>query len=71
MAIALFAYSIAGMAAEPPQAGSQRRIRAVGQVPAAGVVQRGEMHADLVGTAGLEVDVEQAGGLVGFERVVV
>jgi hypothetical protein len=48
----------------------QHRVRAVGRVADTGVMQRGEVHPDLMGAAGLEVDVKQAGGPEHLEGVV-
>ena len=49
----------------------ERWVCAVGQVACAWVVQRGEVHSDLVGATGFQFDVEQAGRLVRLQRVVV
>ncbi len=46
-------------------------VGAVDEVTAARVMQRGEMHPDLMGAAGFQVHVEQAGGHEGFHGVVV
>ena len=44
-----------------PSRFGQRRVGAVGEVADARVPERGQVHPDLVGAAGLQVDVEQAG----------
>lgn len=49
----------------------QRRIRAVHGVATAWVVQRGEMHADLVGAASFQVDFQQGCLLEGLQGFVV
>ena len=49
----------------------QGRVGAVGQVTDARVLQRGHVHADLVGAAGLELDVEQRRVPEGLDGVVV
>ena len=38
----------------------QHRISAIGDVARAGMVQCGEVHPDLMGATGFQVDVEQA-----------
>ncbi len=48
----------------------EHRVGPVGEVPRARVVQCGEVHPNLVGAAGFQLDVEQARGLVGFHCVV-
>src|SRR5215203_3982384 len=53
------------------QPGGQRRIGAVGQVPDQRVPDRGQVHPDLVGAAGLQLDVEQAGRPERLQGVVV
>ena len=52
------AYCRVGSITEPF---GQRRVRAVGQVPDAGVAQRREVHPDLGGATGLQVDLHQRG----------
>ena len=54
-----------------PEACGQRRVGAVHGVAAAGVVQRGEVDADLVGAAGFQVYFQQRCLTEGFECVVV
>ena len=54
-----------------PEPARQRRVGAVGEVADAGVLQRGHVHPDLVGAAGLELHLEQAGEPVRLEGVVV
>ena len=54
-----------------PKPFRQFRVGSVDQVAAAWVMQRGEMHADLVGAAGFQVHIEQAGGGERFQGVVV
>ena len=49
----------------------EHRIGSVGEVAGAGVVQRGEVHPNLMCASGFQLDVEQAGSLVGLQRVVV
>ena len=49
----------------------ERGVGAVGQVADAGVAVGGHVHADLVGAAGLQLDVEQAGGAERLDEVVV
>ena len=51
----------AATAASGPRRADERRVGAVGEVADARVAQRGHVHPDLVGAAGLQVDVEQAG----------
>ena len=48
----------------------QRRICAVGEVADARVADRGHVHPDLMGTPGLEPDVEQARRAERLERLV-
>src|SRR3954464_11603152 len=42
-----------------PEVGGQLRVRAVGQVSGAGMVQGGKMHPDLVGAPGFQVHFHQ------------
>src|SRR5689334_533721 len=49
----------------------QRRVGAVGEVADARVLEGGHVHPDLVGAAGLELDLEQAGEAMCLERSVV
>ena len=53
------------------QARRQHRVGAVGQVTDARVPQGAEVHADLVGAPGLEMDLQQRPGAEGLEGLVV
>ena len=56
---------------ESDQFGAKARVSAVGQVTAAGVAQRGEVHTNLVSTSGFQVHLYQGCGAEGFEHIVV
>src|SRR5262249_51222887 len=53
---------------DPP---CERRVGAVGQVTDARVLERAHVHPDLVGAAGLEVDLQERGEPMGLEGLVV
>ena len=53
------------------QFGAKARVGAVGQIAAAGVAQRGEVHTNLVSTSGFQVHLYQGCGAEGFEHIVV
>ena len=61
----------AATAAASPTPGGEHRVGAVGQVADTGMVQGAQVHADLVGAPGLELDLEQRGEPVRLQRVVV
>src|SRR5699024_11098761 len=53
------------------RAGGQDRVGPVGEVPGAGMVQGGEVHADLVRPPGLQLYLDERGSLVRLQRLVV
>ena len=53
------------------QLGAEARVGAVGQVAAAGVTHRREVHANLVGSSGLQVHLHEGGRAEGLDDVVV
>src|SRR6478609_11518075 len=63
-------YGVQPLPLEPDPLG-QDRVRAVGEVADARMLERAHVDADLVGATGLEVDLEEAGEAVSLERRVV